>query len=86
MEIDGIQHTWADQVVGDALRQNEVTLSDAVVLRVPLLGLRVTPDPFFDQIITALKHAGCPFSRAGRGRSSMARRRWKRRACGTTRA
>ena len=26
VEIDGIQHTWADQVVGDALRQNEVTL------------------------------------------------------------
>jgi len=61
VEIDGIQHTWADQVVGDALRQNEVTLGHGVVLRVPLLGLRVTPDPFFDQVITALRYAGCPF-------------------------
>ena len=61
VEIDGIQHTWADQVVGDALRQNEVTLGHAVVLRVPLLGLRVTPEPFFDQIIAALTYAGCPF-------------------------
>ena len=61
VEIDGIQHTWADQVVGDALRQNEITLDDDVVLRVPLLGLRVAPDPFFDQIISALRAAGCPF-------------------------
>ena len=61
VEIDGIQHTWANQVVGDALRQNEITLSDDVVLRLPLLGLRVAPDPFFDQIISALAAAGCPF-------------------------
>ena len=60
VEIDGIQHTWADQVVGDALRQNEITLDDDVVLRVPLLGLRVAPDPFFDQIISALRRCRLP--------------------------
>jgi very-short-patch-repair endonuclease len=60
VEIDGIQHTWANHVLGDALRQNEVTLGHATVLRVPLLGLRVTPDPFFDQVVTALRYAGCP--------------------------
>jgi very-short-patch-repair endonuclease len=61
VEIDGIQHTWANQVVGDALRQNELILTDALVLRLPLLGLRVAPDPFFEQIIGALRARGCPF-------------------------
>jgi hypothetical protein len=45
-------------VVGDALRQNAITLSDAVVLRLPLLGLRVEPDSFFAQIEEALVAAG----------------------------
>jgi very-short-patch-repair endonuclease len=64
VEIDGIQHTWANQVVGDALRQNELVLTDAMVLRLPLLGLRVNPDPFFEQIIGALRARGCPLSGA----------------------
>lgn len=67
VEIDGIHHTWAVNVVGDALRQNAVTLQDAVVLRLPLLGLRVAPDDFFDQIEQALADRGCPFVR---GRSA----------------
>ena len=58
VEIDGIQHSWADQVVGDALRHNAVTLANATVLRLPLLGLRVDPDSFFDQIEQALVAAG----------------------------
>jgi len=61
VEIDGIHHTWAVNVVGDALRQNDVTLQDAVVLRLPLLGLRVAADEFFDQIEQALVDRGCPF-------------------------
>jgi len=60
VEIDGIQHAWAQNVVGDALRQNDVTLSDAVVLRLPLLGLRIAADDFFDQIEEALLSAGWP--------------------------
>lgn len=60
VEIDGIQHSWASQVVGDALRQNDVTLGSAVVLRLPLLGLRVAADDFFAQIEQALRDRGCP--------------------------
>lgn len=58
VEIDGIHHSWATTVVPDALRQNEVALGDAVVLRLPLLGLRVAQDPFFDQIERALRQRG----------------------------
>ena len=58
VEIDGIHHTWAENVVGDALRQNAVSISRATVLRLPLLGLRTQPDAFFDQIRDALAAAG----------------------------
>jgi very-short-patch-repair endonuclease len=58
VEVDGIHHSWARQVVGDALRQNAVTLANATVLRLPLLGLRVAPDEFFAQIEEALTAAG----------------------------
>jgi len=54
VEVDGIQHTWAQNIVGDALRQNAVTLTNATVLRLPLLGLRVAADEFFAQIEEAL--------------------------------
>lgn len=54
VEIDGIHHTWAENVVADALRQNALTLSGDVVLRLPLLGLRLRPDEFFAQIANAL--------------------------------
>ncbi|WP_353953063.1 hypothetical protein V6K52_06415 [Knoellia sp. S7-12] len=50
VEIDGGHHALALAPVDDALRQNEVTLSDKVVLRVPVLGLRLTPDAFMDQV------------------------------------
>lgn len=58
VEIDGIQHSWAQNVVADALRHNDVTLQHAIVLRLPLLGLRVEPEAFFDQIERALSDAG----------------------------
>jgi very-short-patch-repair endonuclease len=58
VEIDGIQHTWAENVVQEALRQNSITLGDCRVLRLPLLGLRVSPDAFFAQIEQALRVAG----------------------------
>ena len=58
VEIDGIQHSWASNVVADALRQNEVTLEHTTMLRLPLLGLRVAPDDFFAQIERALTSAG----------------------------
>jgi very-short-patch-repair endonuclease len=59
VEIDGIQHSWADKVVGDAIRQNALVLEGDKVLRLPLLGLRVAPDEFFTQIEDALAAAGC---------------------------
>lgn len=59
VEIDGIQHAWAGNVVADALRQNSVTIRHAVVLRLPLLGLRVAADEFFGQVVEALVARGC---------------------------
>lgn len=58
VEIDGIHHSWATSVVPDALRQNEVSLSRSTVLRLPLLGLRVAADDFFDQVERGLRGGG----------------------------
>ncbi|HEX8781201.1 MAG TPA: hypothetical protein VF728_08560, partial [Nocardioides sp.] len=58
VEIDGIHHTWATNVVADALRQNTVTLGNAIVLRLPLVGLRVAEAAFFEQIEEALVARG----------------------------
>ncbi len=58
VEIDGIHHTWAENVVGDALRQSSVALRGDTVLRLPLLGLRLCPDDFFAQVRQALLEAG----------------------------
>ncbi|GAB7002926.1 hypothetical protein JCM18899A_03970 [Nocardioides sp. AN3] len=54
VEIDGIHHAWAENVVGDALRQNSLSLTGDTVLRLPLLGLRLAPEEFFAQIAQAL--------------------------------
>ncbi len=58
VEIDGIHHTWAENVVGDALRQNAVVLQGETFLRLPLLGLRLRPGDFFAQIESALCSGG----------------------------
>lgn len=58
VEIDGIHHTWATEVVPDALRQNEVALGGETVLRLPLLGVRVAADDFFEQIERGLCDGG----------------------------
>lgn len=58
VEVDGIHHTWAENVVGDALRQNILAIAGDTVLRLPLLGLRVCPDDFFAQIEEALRANG----------------------------
>jgi very-short-patch-repair endonuclease len=60
VEVDGIQHLLAAQVVPDAIRQNDLAIGGNTVLRVPLLGLRVAPDTFYAQIEEALVAAGCP--------------------------
>jgi very-short-patch-repair endonuclease len=58
VEVDGIHHAWAENVVGDALRQNSLAIAGDTVLRVPLLGLRLNPDEFFGQIEEALLTGG----------------------------
>jgi very-short-patch-repair endonuclease len=60
VEVDGIQHSWAQELVRDALRHNTIALAGDVVLRLPVLGLRVCPDEFFAQVAEALRSAGCP--------------------------
>jgi hypothetical protein len=40
-------------VIGDDLRQNEVQLGDELVLRVSLIGWRLVPEAYLDQICAA---------------------------------
>ncbi|MET0526194.1 MAG: DUF559 domain-containing protein [Nocardioides sp.] len=58
VEIDGIHHSWAENVVDDALRQNSLALDGDTVLRLPLLGYRLRPDEFFEQIERGLTVGG----------------------------
>lgn len=60
-EIDGRQHLEGLAPVHDMLRQNEVVIGGDIVLRMPLLGLRLEPDAFLDQLARAL--ARCDRSR-----------------------
>ena len=66
LEIDGIQHSEVTRLVGDALRQNDVALSGDLILRLPLLGLRLQPDAFFAQVADALRGRGWNPSKAAR--------------------
>ena len=50
MEIDGGHHAMALMPVDDALRQNDVVLTGEMVLRIPILGLRLHPGRFMDQV------------------------------------
>jgi hypothetical protein len=54
VEIDGGHHAAALATLDDALRQNEVVLSESTVLRIPVVGLRLLPDQFLDQVARAL--------------------------------
>lgn len=63
VEIDGGHHALALNPVSDALRQNEVTLGAEMVLRIPLLGLRLSPEAFMDQVKRA--HAACTAALVG---------------------
>lgn len=50
VEIDGAQRGWGLASVDDALRANHVTLQNRRVLRIPVIGLRVSPDAFMRQV------------------------------------
>ena len=60
VEVDGVGHVRGLQMVDDELRQNAVQLGDELVLRVSLVGWRLTPEAYLDQICAAY------WSRAGR--------------------
>lgn len=58
VEVDGIHHLAAKAVVADALRHNDIALDTDVVLRIPLLGLRVAEVEFMRQIRQGLVAGG----------------------------
>lgn len=53
VEVDGAGHARGLQMVDDDLRQNDVRLGDELVLRVSLVGWRLTPDRYLDQVCAA---------------------------------
>lgn len=57
VEIDGGHHAQALNPVQDALRQNELTLGNARVLRIPALGLRLDEAVFMEQVVRAYEMA-----------------------------
>lgn len=55
VEVDGAQHQQGLTPVDDMLRQNDIAIDDDMVLRIPLVGLRLCPEAFLDQIERALR-------------------------------
>ncbi|WP_406829675.1 hypothetical protein ABEG17_11775 [Pedococcus sp. KACC 23699] len=53
VEVDGGHHAAALAPLDDALRQNDVVIEGATVLRVPVIGLRLSPERFLDQVVRA---------------------------------
>jgi very-short-patch-repair endonuclease len=54
LEIDGSQHYSGLSVMRDNLRQNDVTIAGDRVLRIDLLGLRLSEDELMDQVARGL--------------------------------
>lgn len=61
VEIDGAGHQWGLAVATDNLRQNRLVLDGEVVLRIDLIGLRLWPEEFLDQVVEA--HRACSVRR-----------------------
>lgn len=59
VEINGAQHSQGTATIDDALRQNTIQLGkrNVVSLQIPVIGLRVCPDAFMDQVAGALADA-----------------------------
>ena len=53
VEVDGSGHALGLQMVDDDLRQNAVQLGDELVLRVTVIGWRLHPRAYLDQIVRA---------------------------------
>ncbi|TCO48278.1 hypothetical protein EV646_10495 [Kribbella antiqua] len=58
VEIEGLHHLEAAQALADASRQNELTLDNDRVLRIPVLGLRISPDHYMAQVARLLRAGG----------------------------
>jgi len=63
VEIDGSQHQWGVASTDDQFRQNALVIGGERVLRMTLMGLRLNPERFMDQVCTA--HAALLRRRAG---------------------
>lgn len=50
VEIDGGHHALALNPIDDALRQNERVAAGESVIRIPVIGLRLTPEKFMPQV------------------------------------
>jgi very-short-patch-repair endonuclease len=53
VEIDGFQHQWGVAATDDQFRQNALVISGDRVLRMTLMGLRLEPERFMDQVCEA---------------------------------
>jgi very-short-patch-repair endonuclease len=53
VEIDGSQHQWGTASTDDQFRQNSLVIGGERVLRMTLMGLRLAPDRFMDQVCAA---------------------------------
>jgi very-short-patch-repair endonuclease len=58
-EIDGAAHIEIDEWVPDQLRQNEVVIDGALVLRFPSVVVRHDPEIVVGQLRRALTPLGC---------------------------
>lgn len=54
-EIDGGHHLLALNLIEDALRQNDVSIGGELVLRIPVVGLRLCPEAFLAQLLRAYR-------------------------------
>lgn len=58
VEIEGLHHLQAAQALADASRQNELTIGNDRVLRIPVIGLRAAPDHYMSQVARLLAACG----------------------------
>jgi very-short-patch-repair endonuclease len=58
VEVEGAHHDSPANAIDDSLRQNALTMGRDRVLRIPVLGLRTTPELFMAQVEQALLAAG----------------------------
>lgn len=61
VEIDGAQHREGLNVMLDNLRQNDLVLTGDRVLRIDVIGLRLEPDRFLDQVAAGHRHLDARF-------------------------